>query len=549
MPKARKRKQSTFDNSPSKSVFLFGNPNKAKRLLLHDIQQRYVAMVNDDIKALSLIPGIHMQLIKNDKKDSYIRKLEKQLRPTGVNSAFCQNAFDCAFTKLANRLDSIRLDMFQDLDNLFCKSKVLFALCLEHCTKSEMIQYLKKLMLVTKKDASFYIDCANTLANMSESDFSMAMLEFQEFYEMVSLQYKIPFIKSEAVPFDSRLMKIELSDSKKMPYVITMTDPFCKNYRFSVPVGTSKHSLHKIASNKMAGTVTIKQQGNKLRVGWSYKKQFKTPSANVPLGVDTGIKDAFFISDGRSIGSMKGVIDFYHKEVEPAFAQMSNLRNKKKKIKHYIQKHKNLSEDVRRSLIQKIDTLDHMLQTMQAPYRKKHTYYNMLDHEIRKDVKAYISSIESDTLTVLELLDIKEFNKSRKLNGDLSTFARGKLQKKLMTELNWKGYGYVEVPPDFTSQTCPICGYRCSENRSKENSKVFKCGCCGYSDDADHVGALNIQSRATDTELLDIWNKAKGHEAKQRALIKLLDKRHLDWLESNQTPILLETEKAISLTA
>lgn len=156
---------------------------------------------------------------------------------------------------------------------------------------------------------------------------------------------------------------------------------------------------------------------------------------------------------------------------------------------------------------------------------------------------------ESNTLTVLELLDIKEFNKSRKLNGDLSTFARGKLQKKLMSELNWKGFDYVEVPPDFTSQTCPVCGYRCSDNRSKENSKLFKCGCCSYSDDADHAGALNIQSRATDTELLNTWNNVKGHDAKQHALIKLLDKRHLDWLESNQIPILLEVGEAISLTA
>ena len=78
----------------------------------------------------------------------------------------------------------------------------------------------------------------------------------------------------------------------------------------------------------------------------------------------------------------------------------------------------------------------------------------MLNHEIKQDVKAYMSCITHDTLTVLELLDIKEFEKSHKLNGDLSTFARGKLQQKLMSELNWYGYDYVEVPPDFTSQTC-----------------------------------------------------------------------------------------------
>ena len=43
----------------------------------------------------------------------------------------------------------------------------------------------------------------------------------------------------------------------------------------------------------------------------------------------------------------------------------------------------------------------------------------MLNHEIKQDVKAYMSCITHDTLTVLELLDIKEFEKSHKLNGDL----------------------------------------------------------------------------------------------------------------------------------
>ena len=45
------------------------------------------------------VPDIHVQLIKNDKKDSYVRQIQKQLRPENINSAFCQNAFDTAFYK------------------------------------------------------------------------------------------------------------------------------------------------------------------------------------------------------------------------------------------------------------------------------------------------------------------------------------------------------------------------------------------------------------------------------------------------------------------
>ena len=203
---------------------------------------------------------------------------------------------------------------------------------------------------------------------------------------------------------------------------------------------------------------------------------------------------------------------------------------------------------MRRSLIQKMDNLEHMIRTADAPYRIKRTYYNMLNHEIKQDVKAYMSCITHDILTVLELLDIREFEKSHRLNGDLSTFARGRLQQKLMSELNWYGYDYVQIPPDFTSQTCPICSYRNAENRSIVNSKLFKCGCCGYEDDADHVGAVNIRNRAEDKELLKLCKDAKSHKEMQSRLIRLLDDRHLEWqMKQLKTSILQETGNAVSV--
>ena len=548
MPKARKKKNSAFESSPVKSVFLFDNPNRGKLDLLWQMEHKYIKLINFNIDVLNGVPDIHVQLIKNDKKDSYVRQLQKQLRPKDINSAFCQNAFDTAFTKLSNRLDAVRLEMFKIIDSIFCQSKVLFGLCLDGTGKDEMTTCLNEVVRAVrnKKDTAFYMDCIAQLQNMSADEFEAQMDEFHDLYDMVSVQFKIPHVKSEAIPFDSRLMKIEPSTDTAMPYVITLSDPFAKGHRFSIPVSTSRHSLHKIQTSRMAGTVTVKPEGSKIRVGWAYAKSFRKPDTAVCMGVDTGIKDSFFLSDGRSIGSMKEVIDYYHHDVEPAFAQLSSLRNKKRSISHYVRHHKNLPVDVRRSLIQKMDRLEHMIRTADAPYRKKRAYYNMLNHEIKQNVKTYMSFITHDTLTVLELLDIKEFNKSRRLNGDLSAFARGRLQQKLISELNWYGYDYVEVPPDFTSQTCPVCGYRHSDNRSTVNSKLFKCGCCGYEDDADHVGAVNIRNRAADKELLKLCKDAKNHKEMQSRLIRLLDERHLDWqMKQLKTPILQETGNTV----
>ena len=550
MPKARKKKSSEFESSPVKSVFLFGKPNKGKLNLLWQMERKYVELVNFNIEALMAVPDIYVQLIKNDKKNSCVRQLQKQLRPKDINSAFCQNAFDTAFTKLANRLDAIRLEMFKAIDSIFCQSKVLFGLCLDGVTRDEMTACLNKVVnaVQNRKDTAFYLDCIVQLQALSDDELEAQMIELRDLYDMVSVQFRMPHVKSEAIPFDSRLMKIEPSTDTAMPYVITLSNPFVKGNRISIPVNTSRYSLHKIQTGRMAASVTVKPEGTKVRIGWSYAKSFRRPDTAVCMGVDTGIKDSFFLSDGRSIGSMKEVIDYYHREVEPAFAQLSSLRNKKRSISYYVRHHKNLPLDVRRSLIQKMDRLEHMIRTADAPYRKKRAYYNMLNHEIKQNVKAYMSCITHDTLTVLELLDIKEFNKSRRLNGDLSTFARGRLQQKLMSELNWYGYDCAEVPPDFTSQTCPICSYRNAENRSTVNSKLFKCGCCGYEDDADHVGAVNIRNRAADKELLKLCKDAKSHKEMQSRLIRLLDDRHLDWqMKQLKTPILQETGNTVSV--
>ena len=114
---------------------------------------------------------------------------------------------------------------------------------------------------------------------------------------------------------------------------------------------------------------------------------------------------------------------------------------------------------------------------------------------------------------------MKEFNSSRKANVKRSMFARGQLQKKLMETLNWKGYDFKEIEPDYTSQCCPVCSYTDKANR---NNKNFKCQCCGYEADADYVGALNIKTRAEDKEILDVCEKYQYNHDEMQKHIKIV---------------------------
>lgn len=524
MPKAHRRKDSSFASTQVKSVFLYGRPNREKLSAIMKIQQKYQDLVNQDIRILSENAGITMQLVQNNKKNPEMRRLEKSMRVSKYNSAFCQNAFDEAVTHLSNRYDSIRLDMYSSLRNIFCQSKALFAMAVDGCTRSAMIAAMQSLACKTRP---FYQECADALHSMTEESFAVQMMEFQDLYASACLEFRIPKLHGVSVPLDSRLMKIEPSAHIAAPYVITLSDPFHKNSRIQIPLDTSRHSLHKIQSNAMAGTVMMQVRGGSVRIGWSYERKLGQPKTSKIAGVDTGILDALHTSEMGPVGSMKEVLNFYHGTVEPAFAELSKLRNKKRSICHYVRSHPGIPADVRRSLIRKADRLEHMMQTMEAPYRKKRHYYGMLGQEIHAAVNAYIRSVGRDTLTVLEKLDIREFKKSRRVNGMFSIFARGKLQETLMSELNWRGYDFMEVVPDYTSQVCPECFNLDPKNR---DGKVFSCTCCGHKDDADHNGSVNIKARADDKELLALCEKYKyQHKTLQGQMKILYTARNQQW--------------------
>jgi putative transposase len=66
-------------------------------------------------------------------------------------------------------------------------------------------------------------------------------------------------------------------------------------------------------------------------------------------------------------------------------------------------------------------------------------------------------------------------------------------RRQLDYKLAWNGGWLVAVPPQNTSRTCPACGHISAENR-KTQAK-FACVECGYEENADVVGAINILAR------------------------------------------------------
>ena len=63
-------------------------------------------------------------------------------------------------------------------------------------------------------------------------------------------------------------------------------------------------------------------------------------------------------------------------------------------------------------------------------------------------------------------------------------------RRQLDYKLAWNGGHLISVPPHNTSRTCPCCGHVSAENR--QTQARFECVECGFGDNADVVGAINV---------------------------------------------------------
>ena len=77
MAKAKHRKKKVQKTTLMKSVFLYGQPNTDKLKKLIALQTEYTNAINDFITLLSKDNTYLLEILKNDKKSSVLRALEK----------------------------------------------------------------------------------------------------------------------------------------------------------------------------------------------------------------------------------------------------------------------------------------------------------------------------------------------------------------------------------------------------------------------------------------------------------------------------------------
>lgn len=100
-----------------------------------------------------------------------------------------------------------------------------------------------------------------------------------------------------------------------------------------------------------------------------------------------------------------------------------------------------------------------------------------------------LNQLDFDDVKEVRLEKVKNIRRGRRSSRFLSHWCYTLIKQKLVRLSETEGFRLKEVPNEFRSQRCSICGWVRKTNRK---GKVFKCGQCHHVADADLNASLNL---------------------------------------------------------
>ena len=125
--------------------------------------------------------------------------------------------------------------------------------------------------------------------------------------------------------------------------------------------------------------------------------------------------------------------------------------------------------------------------------RKERNFVKTANHTVAKR----IVEKAKDTCRSIALENLRGIGKAtvrRSQRYIHKSWAFGQLRNFIRYKAVLAGVLVSFVNPEYTSQTCPECGYVHRGNRLSQ--AVFRCLSCGFAGHADHIAARNIRARA-----------------------------------------------------
>ena len=234
-------------------------------------------------------------------------------------------------------------------------------------------------------------------------------------------------------------------------------------------------------SRKVLGelrNVTVSNNGKKWFVSIQTEQEVEKPvtSAKTAIGIDVGIARFATMNDGSYIAPLNS---FKKQQLRLAKHQrrMSHkvkFSNNWKKAKAKVQKIHTDIANVRKDFLHKITTT----------ISKNHALVCIEDLQVSAMSKSARGTKEQPGRMV---------RKKSRLNRGILDQGWGLFRQQLEYKLKWNGGLFLAVPPHHTSSTCPRCDFVSKDNR--QTQEQFKCLGCGYKNNADVVGAMNVLER------------------------------------------------------
>lgn len=120
-----------------------------------------------------------------------------------------------------------------------------------------------------------------------------------------------------------------------------------------------------------------------------------------------------------------------------------------------------------------------------------------LKNEVNRLLNRLVA-LHAPAVLVVERLDLRSPELSRRMNRLLSNFGRRYLKEKLARLGELYGIKVVEVNPAYSSQACSRCGY--VDPRNRRDTQTFVCQACGHRGNAQVNAARNLLRRSSPEE-------------------------------------------------
>ena len=223
---------------------------------------------------------------------------------------------------------------------------------------------------------------------------------------------------------------------------------------------------------------TVSQSGGKWFVSIQTQRDViaTLPEATSAIGIDVGIARFATMSDTQSIAPLNSF-----KKHQQRLARYQRRMSRKvkfscnwKKAKAKVQKVHTDIAHARKDFLHKTTTA----------ISKNHALVCIEDLQVRNMSKSSKGNSEQHG---------KRVRQKAGLNRAILDQGWGEFRRQLEYKMLWIGGILLAVPPHNTSRTCPCCHHISKENRLTQAE--FLCVSCGYENNADVVGAINILER------------------------------------------------------